>query len=72
MDIKISGVSNVLKQLDALVDTIRPQAAIVTRELVQELKDNTPVDTGAARDAWEIHETPRGLSIENSYLWSLN
>ena len=40
------------------------------RKLIQGLKDETPVDTGEARDGW--HETPTGIANNVEHIIPLN
>jgi hypothetical protein len=44
------------------------------KKIVDDLVYATPVDTGAAREAWAVQKTPKGFRIQNSvpYIEQLN
>jgi len=50
------------------------QAAVTVRQLTGELITATPIDTGAAQEAWSVNRSPHGFDIRNSvpYIQYLN
>lgn len=56
--IKVKVRGNILKDFDVAVSQSKDK---VMKELVERLQENTPVDTGEARDGWRIE----GSSIVN-------
>jgi hypothetical protein len=53
--IKISGIADTykyLKEKAAAVSDVRKRE--ISDKIIKNLKDATPVDTGAARDAWKL------------------
>jgi HK97 gp10 family phage protein len=55
--IKIRGVASTIAAVKGKVAAeVEKQKLRITEELVKELKSNTPVDTGYARDSWAIKE----------------
>jgi len=66
--IKVQGIEQELKRIKSqLADVGETQSAIVSKQLVSELKEATPVDTGEARDGWVVKPTlNKGVyTIEN-------
>lgn len=52
---KISGIEATLEAIKAKSESeIKRKKAAVVDELVKDLRDNTPVDTGHARDSWAV------------------
>lgn len=69
--IKISGVKNVLQELDQkFKKNTENYKDKISNSLLNDLKKATPVDTGFARDSWKY----TGKSIENTadYIDDLN
>lgn len=55
--IKIKGIDSTIAALkDKIAKQVEQTKLQVTNSLVRDLKENTPVDTGHARDSWEIKE----------------
>lgn len=76
MKINIRGISDVKKYVKDQVSTrLDLRKKEVSNKLVTKLKDATPVDTGAARDAWNLHVDAVGnTSVRNDkeYISKLN
>lgn len=75
MKIRISGVTNVLADIASKTKKLKEANTVkIAKELVDKLKKETPVDTGYARDHWELLKAGGQLSIENPtpYLNELN
>ena len=71
ISIKIKGLNNVSKELSTKFNSsLESSKNNIIKQLVNELKDNTPVDTGHARDSW----TSNSNSITNDadYISELN
>lgn len=71
MKFSVSGIAGVLKEIeDARKREVARQKRRVISELVEDLREATPVDTGRARDGWRATED----SIENDveYIDDLN
>jgi len=52
---KVKGVKQTFKQLNADINEIvDDKTRALTTDAVQELIENTPVDTGKARDSWRV------------------
>lgn len=52
----------------------KDEARKIVKNLVNDLKENTPVDTGFARDSWAYTELQKNFNIENNakYIQYLN
>lgn len=69
--INVTGIDATIKDMRLKLDAqARGKTASVKRELISELKAATPVDTGRARDNWQI--TQQGLSNDTEYIDELN
>ena len=70
LNLKVSGISEVTRELEAALNDIDHRKARILRRTVDALKDATPVDTGNARDHWKVE---RGAIVnEVDYLSELN
>lgn len=55
MKIKVTGIRSTIRDMrNQFKKEVATQGYTATRRLVSDLKAETPVDTGAARDAWTI------------------
>jgi len=77
MKLKIS-VLNIRKEFEKLTSKRKAaadlQAVSTVRSLTGELVSATPIDTGAAQEAWTVERSPYGFNIRNSvpYIQYLN
>jgi len=74
MNIEIYGIDNLYNEIDFKLKNIKFVQKIIVEKILGRLKKQTPVETGAARDAWKINISPFGMSIENEkeYISELN
>lgn len=76
MKIKISGISETYAYLkEKTKNTLDSRRREVSRKIVDRLKDATPVDTGAARDAWKLQTglfDVTSITNEKEYISDLN
>jgi len=64
--ISLSGVKKTFAKARADIDAeARLKMTPVVVALKQELVRNTPIDTGEARDGWEMKPTPTGFALTN-------
>ena len=71
----LKGVEDEFRRLaDKFKDTQREGNKKVVSNMVKDLQDQTPVDTGRARASWETHQTEKGIAVENTteYIQYLN
>jgi hypothetical protein len=57
--IRFEGKTKLKKKLQGVIDEM-------TRDLTEEIRKTTPIDTGKARRGWRRTMTPKGASIHNS------
>lgn len=72
---KVSGINETMRMLQDAVDrTSKEKLVSESNNLVNALKANTPVDTGAARDNWKVSRTGDSAVISNdrNYISELN
>lgn len=75
MQIIIEGIEASFKEaLYQIKKEADAALTVVATKIVQELRDETPVDTGRARDGWTQEESHDGVVISNDvpYIESLN
>jgi hypothetical protein len=71
MKMHVTGVSAVIAELnEALLKTKVEAKKKITKELLEDLKAATPVDTGRARDGWV--EDKNGIKNDVPYIEELN
>ena len=69
--INVTGKDATMRDIKLKLDTQAGNSVTsIKRDLVSALKAATPVDTGTARDNWQM--TPQGLSNETDYIDELN
>lgn len=67
MQLKMLNIKATFKELDRKKkEVVRNYHRGQVAKLVAELKKETPVDTGEARDGWVSQETPNGAIVENN------
>ena len=57
--IRFEGKTKLKKKLKGIIDEM-------TRDLTEEIRKGTPIDTGKARRGWRRTLTPKGATINNS------
>jgi HK97 gp10 family phage protein len=75
LKISIKGLNETLNKLKTeITKTSDKVVKDVSNELIQNLKKNTPVDTGKARDGWILKNKIGKVSVENDvpYILDLN
>ena len=75
MKMKITGINSTFEALKIkLEDEKMKELRRVSKLMVADLKESTPVDTGLARDSWKAVEKKRSIEISNDveYLKYLN
>ncbi len=66
LKIKTLNVDSVIISIkEKLTKEITRNSKIITGDIINELKANTPVDTGTARDGWHLKNDTRNLHITN-------
>jgi hypothetical protein len=73
--IKLVDVKKAFQDLKLQVDSeVEKQSSVINKKLLAELKEETPVDTGNARDSWEIRKINSVTEIRNTtdYIQYLN
>jgi hypothetical protein len=69
--VNVRGISKLKKKLAKQVEEAGTNAVNATKvELLASLRNETPVDTGEARDGWRI--TPKGIVNEVEHISDLN
>lgn len=72
---QIKGLEETFKKISSdRQELTQTQARAVVKTLITELKSVTPVDTGLARDSWEVEESKNRFDIRNTteYIQYLN
>lgn len=59
ISIRFEGKTSLKKRLKGVIDEM-------TRDLAEEIRKTTPIDTGKARRGWRRSLTPKGATINNS------
>lgn len=74
MNVTVSGVQGVLRALDVLKDLPRTELNKRSKAALERVRAATPVDTGAARDAWHLRKDGNTVQIVNDkdYIAELN
>ena len=75
MKMKIKGVDDTFNKLSIqLASAQKSHLLKVSRSMIQDLKEATPVDTGKARESWVMRQEKQSVVIENTteYIKYLN
>jgi HK97 gp10 family phage protein len=75
MKMKIKGIDDTFKGLSIqLAGAQKKHLLDTSKKMIQELREETPVDTGHARDSWITREEGKSVIVENTtpYLKYLN
>jgi len=71
MKLKVSGISDVLKEIEFKKNyAFKTQQKRIINQITQDLKRETPVDTGKARDGW--YSTSDSIENDVEYIDELN
>jgi hypothetical protein len=75
VNLKIKGISNsFLKLHKAYDDKLNDESQKIVGNLLKDLKQATPIDTGLARNSWSVKQQRKNFVIGNSvpYIQRLN
>lgn len=73
--LKVTGISEIIEEIQNLIDNTKKESLErVSNSLLKEIKEATPIDTGRARNGWQLEKDYKGNSIVNDvpYIPSLN
>jgi HK97 gp10 family phage protein len=75
MKMKITGINSTFESLKISLENEKmKELRRVSKLMVRDLKEATPVDTGLARDSWKTTERKKSIEVSNDveYLKYLN